>query len=88
MLHGEGHDQATGPQQNQQNDPPNEQTWQYSHNAILLLQKGIQRILVSQFNLSNLGKGMEILLDNGDNLLMLLKLTNAITAGSVIKAAT
>jgi hypothetical protein len=37
---------------------------QYMHNAILLLQKGIQRILLSQFNPSDPGKGMEILLDN------------------------
>jgi hypothetical protein len=60
---------------------------QYTHNAILLLQKGIQRILVSQFNLSNPGKGMVKLLNNGDNILMRVKLTNVITAGSVIKAA-
>jgi hypothetical protein len=60
---------------------------QYMHNAILLLQKGIQRILVSQFNPSNLGKGMRKLLDDGNNILMQVKLTDAITAGSVIKAA-
>jgi hypothetical protein len=60
---------------------------QYSHNAILLLQKGIQRVLVSQFNPSNPGKGMEKLLDNGDNILMQVKLTNAIMTGLVIKAA-
>ncbi len=42
---------------------------QYMHDAILLLQKGIQRILVSQFNPSNPGKGMVKLLDNGDNIL-------------------
>jgi hypothetical protein len=60
---------------------------QYSQDAILLLQKGIQHVLVSQFNPSNPGKGMEKLLDNGDNLLTLVKLTDAITAGSIIKGA-
>jgi hypothetical protein len=60
---------------------------QYMHDAILLLQKGIQRILVSQFNPSNPGKGMVKLLDNGNNILTRVKLTNAIIAGSVIKAA-
>jgi hypothetical protein len=33
---------------------------QNTHDAILLLQKGIRRVLVSQFNPSNPGKGMEI----------------------------
>jgi hypothetical protein len=51
---------------------------QYMHNAILLLR---------QFNPSNPGKGMVKLLDNGDNILMQVKSTNAITAGSIIKAA-
>ncbi len=60
---------------------------QYTHNAILLLQKGIRRVLQSQFNPSDPGKGMEKLLDTGDNQLTLFKLTNAITAGSVIKKA-
>jgi hypothetical protein len=40
---------------------------QYMHDAILLLQKGIRRILQSQFNPSNQGKGMEKLLDTCDN---------------------
>ena len=31
---------------------------QYTDDAILLLQKGIQRVLVSQFNPSDPGKGM------------------------------
>jgi hypothetical protein len=31
---------------------------QYTHDAILLLQKGIRRVLVSQFNPSDPGKGM------------------------------
>jgi hypothetical protein len=57
------------------------------HNAILLLQKGIQCVLVSQFNPSDPGKGMVKLLNNGDNILMQVKSTNAITAGSVIKVA-
>jgi hypothetical protein len=34
----------------------------YTHEAILLLQKGIRCVLVSQFNPSNPGKGMEKLL--------------------------
>jgi hypothetical protein len=42
---------------------------QYTHNAILLLQKGIQRVLVSQFNPSNPGKGMVTLLNDGNNIL-------------------
>ncbi len=60
---------------------------QYMHDAILLLQKGIRCILQSQFNPSNPDKGMEKLLDTGDNQLTLVKSTDAITAGSVIKKA-
>ncbi len=60
---------------------------QYTHDAILLLQKGIRRILVSQFNLSDPGKGMEKLLEDGTNLLTNVKSTNTITANSVLKAA-
>jgi hypothetical protein len=60
---------------------------QYMHDAILLLQKGIQRVLVSQFNPSNPGKCMVKLLDDGNNILTQVKSTNAITAGSVIKVA-
>jgi hypothetical protein len=60
---------------------------QYTHDAILLLQKGIQCILVSQFNPSNPGKGMVKLLDNGNNILTRVKSTDAITAGSVITVA-
>jgi hypothetical protein len=60
---------------------------QYTHDAILLLQKGIQRVLVSQFNPSNPGKGMVKLLNDGNNILTRVKSTNVITAGSVIKAA-
>jgi hypothetical protein len=60
---------------------------QYIHNAILLLQKGIRRVLVSQFNPSNLGKGMAKLLEDGSNLLTIVKLTNAIMANLVLKAA-
>ncbi len=60
---------------------------QYMHDAILLLQKGIRRVLVSQFNPSNPGKGMEKLLEDGTNLLTNVKLTDAITANSVLKAA-
>jgi hypothetical protein len=62
---------------------------QYMHDAILLIQKGIQRVLVSQFNPSDpgKGKGMVKLLDNGDNILTRVQSTDAITAGSVLKSA-
>jgi hypothetical protein len=60
---------------------------QYTHNAILLLQKGIRRVLVSQFNPSDPSKGMEKLLEDRTNLLINVKLTDAITANSVLKAA-
>jgi len=60
---------------------------QYMHDAILLLQKGIQCVLVSQFNPSDPGKGMVKLLDNGDNILTRVQSTDAITAGSVLKSA-
>jgi hypothetical protein len=60
---------------------------QYTHNAILLIQKGIQRVLLSQFNPSDPGNGMVKLLDNSDNILTQVHSTDAITAGSVLKAA-
>jgi hypothetical protein len=60
---------------------------QYTHDAIMLLQKGIQRVLVSQFNPSDPGKGMVKLLNDGDNILTGIRSTNAITAGSVLKSA-
>jgi hypothetical protein len=60
---------------------------QYTHDAILLIKKGIQCVLVSQFNPSDPGKGMVKLLDNGDNIFMQIQSTNAITAGSVLKSA-
>jgi hypothetical protein len=60
---------------------------QYTHDAILLLQKGIQRVLVSQFNPSDPGKGMVKLLGDGDNILTRIQSTDAITAGSVLKSA-
>jgi hypothetical protein len=60
---------------------------QYTPDAILLLQKGIHRVLVSQFNPSNPGKGMEKLLEDGTNLLINVKLIDAIMAKSVLKAA-
>jgi hypothetical protein len=60
---------------------------QYMHDAILLLKKGIRRILQSQFNPSDPGKGMVKLLDTGDHQLTLVKSTKVITAGSVIKKA-
>ncbi len=60
---------------------------QYKHDVILLIQKGIQRVLVSQFNPSDPGKGMVKLLDDGDNILTQVHSTNAIMAGSVLKSA-
>ena len=60
---------------------------QYMHNAILLLEKGIWRVLQIQFNPSNPSKGMEKLLNTGANQLTLVMSTDAITAGSVIKEA-
>jgi hypothetical protein len=60
---------------------------QYTHNAILLLQKGIRLLLVSQFNPSNPGKGMAKLLEDGSNLLTIVKSTDAITANLVLRAA-
>ncbi len=60
---------------------------QYTHDAILLLQKGIQRVLVSQFNPSDPGKGVVKLLDNGDNILTRIQSTDAITVGFVLKLA-
>ncbi len=60
---------------------------QYTHKVILLLQKGIRCVLVSQFNPSDPGKGMEKLLKDGANLLTNVKLTDAIMANSALKAA-
>jgi hypothetical protein len=60
---------------------------QYTHDAILLIQKSIQHVLVSQFNPSDPGKGMVKLLDNGDNILTQVQSTDVITAGSVLKLA-
>jgi hypothetical protein len=60
---------------------------QYMHDAILLLQKGIRRVLINQFNPSDPCKGMEKLLNDGNNLLTLVKSTDAITASYVIKTA-
>jgi hypothetical protein len=60
---------------------------QYTHDAILLLQKGIRCVIISQFNPSDPGEGMEKLLKDGTNLLTNVKLTDAITANAVLKAA-
>ncbi len=60
---------------------------QYMHDTILFLQKSIRCILVSQFNPSNPGKGIEKLLKDETNLLTNVKLTNTIMANSVLKAA-
>jgi hypothetical protein len=58
---------------------------QYMHDAILQLQKGIWRMLISQFNPSDPGKGMEKLLNDGNNLVTLVKSTDTITASYLIK---
>ena len=60
---------------------------QYMHDAILLIQQGIQRVLVSHFYPSDPGKGMVKLLDDGDNIFTRVQSTDAITAGSVLKLA-
>jgi hypothetical protein len=60
---------------------------QYMHDAILLFKKDIWHALISQFNPSNLGKGIEKLLNDGNNLLTLVKSTDAITASYVVKEA-
>ncbi len=60
---------------------------QYTHDAILLLQKGIWCVFISQFNPSNPGKGMEKLLDDGNYLFTLVKSTDATTASYIIKEA-
>ncbi len=60
---------------------------QYMHDAILLIQKGIQHVLVSQFIPSDPGKGMVKLLDDGDIILTRVQSNNVITAGSVLKLA-
>jgi hypothetical protein len=60
---------------------------QYTHDAILLLQKGIRRVLISQLNPSDPGKGMEKLLNDSNNLLTLVKSTDSITASYLVKEA-
>ena len=60
---------------------------QYTHNVILLIQKGIQYVLVSQFNPSDPDKGMVKLLDDSNNILTQVQSTNTITTGSVLNAA-
>ena len=60
---------------------------QYTHDAILLFQKGIQCVLVGQFNPRDPGKGMLKLLNNGNNILTRVQSTDAITALSALKLA-
>jgi hypothetical protein len=60
---------------------------QYTHDAILLFQKGVTRVLISQFNPSDPGNGMKKLLDDGVNLLTRVKATDAVTAGAVLQAS-
>jgi hypothetical protein len=87
MLHGKSHHKATGHQGIGKLTLQTNKHGQYTHDAILLLQKGISRVLVSQFNPSNPCKGMAKLLKDGSNLLTNVKSTNAITANSILKAA-
>ncbi len=49
--------------------------------------KGIRDVLISQFNPSDPRKGMEKLLNDGNNLLTLVKSTDVITASYVVKEA-
>jgi ribosomal protein L7/L12 len=51
------------------------------------LQKGIRRVLISQFNPSDPGKGMEKLLNDSNNLLTLVKSIDVITVSYIIKKA-
>jgi hypothetical protein len=51
------------------------------------LHNGIWHVLISQFNPSNPGKGMEKLLNDGNNLLTLVKSTDGIMASYVVKEA-
>jgi hypothetical protein len=60
---------------------------QYTHDVILLLQKGIRHVLISHFNPSNPGKGMKKLLDDSNYLLTLVKSTDAIMASYIVKEA-
>jgi hypothetical protein len=60
---------------------------QYMHDAILLIQKDIQHVLVSRFNPSDPGKGMVKHLNDGNNILTQVQSTDAITAGSILKSA-
>ena len=57
------------------------------HDAILLIQNGIQHVLVSQFIPSDPGKGMVKLLDDGDIILTRVQSNTVITAGSILKSA-
>jgi hypothetical protein len=60
---------------------------QYMHNEILLLQKGVRHVFISQFNPSNPGKDMAKLLEDGTNLLTIVESTNAIMTNLILKAA-
>ncbi len=60
---------------------------QYMHDAILLLKNCIRCVLISQYNPSNLGKGMEKPINDGNNLLTLVKSTGAIMTSYVVKEA-
>jgi hypothetical protein len=87
MLHSTGHYEATGPRWDQQIDPSNQRTWAIHARCHPSNLKGIQRVLVSQLNPSDPGKGMIRLLNDGDNILTQVQSTDAITAGSVLKSA-
>jgi hypothetical protein len=87
VLHGKSHHEAAGHQRNWKTGPPNKQTWAVHARRYFTSAKGICSVLVSQFNPSNPGKGMEKLLEYRTNLLTNVKLTDAITANSVLKVA-
>jgi hypothetical protein len=87
VLHGTGHYQEQVLNRINKLTLHTNEHGQYTHDVILLIQKGSQRVLVSQFNPSDPGKGMVKLLDNGDNILTRVQSTDAITAGSVLKSA-
>ncbi len=87
MLHGKSHHKATGHQRNWKTDPPNKQTRAVHAQCSSTSAKSIRHVPVSQFNPSNPGNGMAKLLKDGLNLLTIVKLTDAIRANSVLKAA-
>jgi hypothetical protein len=82
-----GHNEATGSQRDQQIDSTDQQIWAIHSRCYPVTLKRRSASLISQFNPSNPGNGMVKLLNNGANILTQVKLTDAITAGSVLKMA-